>query len=154
MVLKQLLDARTIRVDINHLDKWSAIERLADLVVGSEKAADREALLTAIMDREKQGSTGIGHGIAIPHARTGGVREVVVALGISAPGMDFDSPDGEPCYLIFLIAAPPSESTKYLEALAAVATLGEHPDQVAELRAAGSVDEVLRFLKTHRRRNE
>jgi len=152
MVLKELLKADTIRIDIDQLDKWSAIERLADLLVDSGKAGDRAALVDAIVNREKQGSTGLGNGIAIPHARTDGVREVVAALGISGPGMDFDSADGKPCHLIFLIAAPLRESTKYLEALAAVASLGERASLVSQLKSARSVDDVLAFFDVFRHR--
>ncbi len=154
MILRELLKANTIRTDIGPLDKWTAIERLADLIVDSGKATDRAALLEAILNREKQGSTGLGNGIAIPHARTDGVRDVAVALGISASGMDFDSADGKPCHLIFLIAAPPHESTRYLEALAAVASLGERASLVAQLKSVRSVEDALAFFASYRRRGE
>ena len=114
----------------------------------------RAALLDAILNREKQGSTGLGNGIAIPHARTDGVRDVAVALGVSASGMDFDSADGKPCHLIFLIAAPLHESTRYLEALAAVASLGERASLVAQLKSVRSVDDALAFFKSYRKQSE
>jgi len=79
---------------------------------------------------------------------------VAVALGVSASGMDFDSADGKPCHLIFLIAAPLHESTRYLEALAAVASLGERASLVAQLKSVRSVDDALAFFKSYRKQSE
>ena len=81
MVLQELLKANTIRTDIGQLDKWTAIERLADLIVDSGKATDRAALLDAILNREKQGSTGLGNGIAIPHGEAQ-VKDAIRESGI------------------------------------------------------------------------
>jgi len=150
MVLRRLLQPHTIEISSGYLDKWSAIERLADLIVSSGKATDRDTLLSASLDRERRGSTGFGHGIAIPRARTEIVREVGAALGISAPGMDFDSTDGRPCHLVFLIVAPPHEPTQYLEALAAAAALRQRPSLIARLKEAGCVDDVLASLNASR----
>jgi mannitol/fructose-specific phosphotransferase system IIA component (Ntr-type) len=147
MLLKELLPAEMIRVDMDGLDKWTAIERLADLLAENGKAADRAALVDAILGRERQGSTGLGKGIAVPHARTDAVDEVVATLGIAGAGIDFESPDEQPCHLVFLIAAPAHESARYLEALAAVAALGERPKRVSRLAAATSPDAAAAILK-------
>ncbi|HOF38653.1 MAG TPA: PTS sugar transporter subunit IIA [Candidatus Hydrogenedentes bacterium] len=154
MVLTELLKANTILADVGQPDKWTLIERLVDLLIDSGKAVDRAALLNAILSREKLGSTGLGNGIAIPHARTDGVREVAVALGISPSGMDFDAADGKPCHLIFLIVSPPEASIRYLEALAAVASLGEEPGLVSQLKSAKTANEVLALFRLYREQSE
>jgi mannitol/fructose-specific phosphotransferase system IIA component (Ntr-type) len=128
--------------------KRSVIEALIDLIVASGHATDREAILAAVLDREAKGSTGLENGIAIPHARTTGVSDVVVALGISRAGIDFDSVDGKPCHLVFLILAPPHESTKYLKALSAVALIGRDAALIHRLRSAESPKEVTAVLSS------
>ncbi|MFH1220462.1 MAG: PTS sugar transporter subunit IIA [Candidatus Eisenbacteria bacterium] len=146
MVLAKVVARDTIKLGLAGIDKWTAIENLVDLLVETGKGFDREAILAAVRDRESKGSTGIGDGIAVPHARTTGVAEVVAALGISKTGIDFDSNDGRPCHLIFLIAAPPHESTKYLKALSAVAVIGRDAGTIARITAAGSPAEVMSVL--------
>jgi mannitol/fructose-specific phosphotransferase system IIA component (Ntr-type) len=138
----------TILLGLEGLDKRKVIEALVDLIVAGGHGTDREAILVAVMDREAKGSTGLENGIAIPHARTAGVDDVVVALGISRAGIDFDSIDGKPCYLIFLIVAPPDESTKYLKALSAVALVGRDADLIARLEAAESPEGVMAVLSS------
>ena len=134
-----------IKLNISDLDNWTVIEDLADLIASSCKS-DNEKLITDTLDREEKGSTGIGAGIAIPHARTTGVNELVGALGISEQGIDFESADGKPCHLIFLILAPPEESTRYLKALSAVAFIGKDPDLISRLKSAASPDDVIAIL--------
>ncbi len=154
MVLTELLKANTILAELGQPDKWTLIERLVDLLIDSGKAVDRATLLDAILSREKLASTGLGNGIAIPHARTDGVHEVAVALGISPSGLDFDAADGKPCHLVFLIVSPPEASIRYLEALAAVASLGEQPALVGQLTSAKTVDDVLASFRLYREQNE
>jgi mannitol/fructose-specific phosphotransferase system IIA component (Ntr-type) len=144
--LTNVVAPETVKLGLEGLDKRQAIEALVDLVVASGKGTDRETILSAVLDREAKGSTGLENGIAIPHARTPGVADVVCALGISRAGIDFDSVDGKPCHLVFLIVAPPEESTGYLKALAAVALIGRDPDTVPKLRSAGSPAEVMVVL--------
>jgi PTS system fructose-specific IIC component len=146
MVLEKMITTERIKLDIAGIDKWTLIEDLADLIATSVGGSDRETLLGDTLDREEKGSTGIGDGIAIPHARTTGVTGLVGALGISAEGIDFESTDEKPCHLIFLILAPPEESTRYLKALSAVAFVAKDPDRVSRLKSATSPDEVMAIL--------
>jgi len=146
MVLDRIIAKDRIKLDIADVDKWTAIEELADLIAASVSGSDREVMLTDVLEREEKASTGIGKGIAIPHARTAGVPTTVGALGISREGIDFDSEDGKPCHLIFLIIAPQEESTKYLKALSAVAAIGKDPDRIKRLVEAGSADEAMAIL--------
>ncbi len=147
MVLANVINEGTVKVNVSDVDKWTLIEDLVDLIVAGGKASDREALLAAVVEREQQGSTGLGHGIAIPHARAEGVDGVVGALAVSAGGIDFDSADGEPCHLIFLIVAPPKESTKYLKTLSAITFIGKSESRTARLLAASTPGEVVSILE-------
>jgi mannitol/fructose-specific phosphotransferase system IIA component (Ntr-type) len=147
MVLARILSRETVKLGISNVDKWTAIEELVDLMVERGLLDDRNAVLSAIVDREKRGSTGLENGIAVPHARSNGVGELVGVLGISKDGIDFESADGKPCYLIFLIVAPPQESTTYLKALADVTFIGSDEGRVSKLRYASSPDEVISILE-------
>ena len=148
MVLTTLISKETVALDIENMDKWTAIETLVDLIVDSGKSHDRDAILAPILNREHQGSTGIENGIAIPHARSDDVEELVVAVGVSKEGIDFDSVDGQPTHLIFALVAPTHESTRYLKALAAIAFLGENQEYTSRLRSAQSAEEVVSILES------
>jgi PTS system fructose-specific IIC component len=146
MILEKIISKNRIKIGISDLDKWTVIEDLADLIAVGDEGIDREMLLGDTLDREQKGSTGIGKGIAIPHARTTGVKELVGALGISQSGVDFESEDGQPCHLIFLILAPPGESTRYLKALSAVAGIGRDENMISRLTSAASPEDVISIL--------
>lgn len=148
MMISDLLSEATVQIDFNDLDKWSTIDRLTDLLIKTGKVIDPDAVRKAILDREQQGSTGLDSGIAIPHARTQGVSDVVAALGISKKGLDFQSPSGSPCHMVFLILAPPNQSTKYLESLAAIASFGRHPEGVSRMCSVNAANEVISLFKS------
>ena len=98
--------------------KQGALEELADKFVDSDLIRNRDILIEMLQRRESVGSTGIGHGIAIPHGRTTATAELTVAFGKTSAGIDWNSIDKEPVKLIFLIVAPPSEEkNKYLPML-------------------------------------
>jgi len=147
MILEKIISIERVKVWDEDLDKWAAIDELADLISSSSDGSDRDALIDDILEREYKGSTGIGKGIAIPHARTTGVKCLVGALGISRRGIDFDGDDGQPCHLVFLILAPPEESTTYLKALSAVAFIGKDEARMSRLKSASSPGEVISVLE-------
>jgi PTS system fructose-specific IIC component len=147
MVLANVITEETVVINVSDIDKWTLIENLVDLIVESGKATDREALLAAVMEREQQGSTGLERGIAIPHARSEGVDGVVGALAISGDGIDFDSVDGKPAHLIFLIVAPPRESTRYLKTLSAITFIGKSESRTSRLMSASSPGEAVAVLE-------
>jgi PTS system fructose-specific IIC component len=147
MVLANVVTEGTVKLNVSGVDKWALIEDLVDMIVQSGRASDREALLSAVMGREQQGSTGLERGIAIPHARSEGVDGVVGALAVSGDGIDFDSVDGKPAHLIFLIVAPPNESTKYLKTLSAITFIGKSESKISGLMSASSPGEVVSILE-------
>lgn len=146
MELHKIITEKTVRLDASSLDKWQVIEVLMDLLVKTGKCHDKQAVVSAVVDREKKCSTGLTNGIAIPHARSEIVDEMIGALAISKAGLDFDSADGKPCHLVFLIISPPTESTRYLKVLSEVAFIGSEPECVATLKAAATPGEVVAIL--------
>ena len=147
MVRAKVLTQDRITLDFHGVDKWTAIERLVDVVVQSKQDADRQAVLSAVIERERKGSTALHNGIAVPHARTDGVPHLVAAAGISRDGVDFESGDGKCCHFILLILAPPAESTRYLKALAAAAALGQDLNALDALKNASTPEEVFSIFE-------
>jgi len=147
MILEKIISIERVKIWDAGVDKWAAIDELAGLIASSCEGSDRDTLVDDTLEREYKGSTGIGKGIAIPHARTTGVSSLVGALGISRQGIDFESEDGQPCHLVFLILAPPEESTTYLKALSAVAFIGKDEAIMSRLKSASSPGEVVSVLE-------
>jgi PTS system fructose-specific IIC component len=147
MVLANVITEGTVKLDVSDADKWTLIEDLVDMIVAAGRAHDRESVLKAVVEREQQGSTGLEGGIAIPHARAEGVDGVTGALAISPGGVEFDSADGKPARLIFLIVAPPHESTKYLKALSAITFVARSETKMSGLLSASSPAEVISILE-------
>lgn len=108
---------------IRHLssrNKYDAIEELARLFADGGICSDIDSLVQALKEREEIMSTGIGFGIAIPHAKIGSVMEMAFAIGISGDGIDFDSMDGAPVNLVILVAAGEKQHKKYLKLLSSI----------------------------------
>lgn len=123
MTLGHLLSVNQIIPEMKATERWSAIVELVDLLVdlGKIKADDREVILAALRAREETMSTGIGFGIAIPHASSDRVGEVVAAFGRSESGIEFDSLDNLPVRFIVLFIVPKNQFQSHLRTLAAIA---------------------------------
>ncbi len=107
-------------VDLKARDKAGALKELVDLLATSPKVENRDELLTAIQNREALNSTGIGMNTAIPHVKIGSIQDFVIAIGRSQRGIDYDAEDGEPVYIIIMIAANESLAGEYLQLLASL----------------------------------
>jgi len=103
--------------DLKSVDKYDAIRELVRRAAVFGEIDDRHAFEEAVIARERIHSTGLGHGVAVAHGRTPGVRRVLIGLGLSRHGIAFESPDAEPVQLLFLIASPTSMTLDYLQAL-------------------------------------
>lgn len=122
MLLTELLTPDRIRVPLAAADKAGVLRELTRLL--AERAgADTEALLAAVLEREQVLSTGIGHGIAIPHAKSSLVTSLALVSGSSPTGVPFDAVDGEPVRLFFLLIGPESAAGQHVKALSRVARL-------------------------------
>lgn len=144
MKLTDVVDKRSIITSLKSKDKRGAIAELVQLM---RKTCEGErfvaaAVVDAIMDREKVGSTGMGGGVAVPHAKLEVLKGVIGAFGRSSHGLDFSAVDGAPVHLIFVILAPPSKNDIYLEALQKVMVAIRRPNFIKFLRSAKGAREI------------
>lgn len=146
MELSEYISTKLTKLELTSTTKADAIKELVEMLDAAGYLTDAEAFLKAVFDREKVGSTGIGRGIAIPHSRTAMVRNVVVAVGRSANGIDFEAIDNRPVHLIFLIAAPVESGGLYLKALARLSRLLRYQDFRNKLMEASSVEEIVEII--------
>ncbi|HOX54447.1 MAG: PTS sugar transporter subunit IIA [Candidatus Omnitrophica bacterium] len=125
MKIMDFLSRQAISTDIKATDKEGVIKELVELLVAAEEIdkRDRNKLLETLMAREALGSTAIGQGVGIPHGKSDCVKKLVAAFGISQKGVNFDSLDGEPVYLFFLLVAPQDSAGPHLKALARISRL-------------------------------
>ena len=125
MKMADFLNRKAVTVNLRSKDKESIIRELVDLVVksGEVKEKEREALVKVLFEREALGSTGIGQGIGIPHGKSEIIRKLTGAVGISRAGVNFDSLDGEPAHIFFLLLAAQDSAGPHLKALAHISRL-------------------------------
>lgn len=142
MNIKDLLVKDVMIMDLQATTKQAAIEEMVDKMYAGGRITDREMYKQGILDREAQTSTGLGDGIAMPHAKNKAVKEATVLFAKSSNGVDYESLDGQPTYLFFMIAAPEGANDTHLQALAALSRLLVNPDFVAQLKKADSPEEV------------
>ena len=133
-------------VDLRSGEKEAALSELCAVAAGDSAVKDAAALRRAVLEREEVLSTGIGLGIAVPHAKIAGVKEFVLALGRSRDGIDFGALDGEPVRLAVLIAGPPDRQARYLQILAGVALRLKRAEVRNALLAAKDGREMVRIL--------
>ncbi|MCL5674336.1 MAG: PTS sugar transporter subunit IIA [Candidatus Omnitrophica bacterium] len=123
MQITELITEKEIIIDMKSREKESVLSELLHRLEENSLLKNQDKVLGILLEREKLGSTGIGQGIAVPHAKTDQVDKLVCALGISKTGVSFDSLDGEPVYIIFLVLAPLGATGDHLKALAKIARL-------------------------------
>ena len=146
MRITDLLDKRAISLEGAPADKKAALEEIVNLMAKSGKIADLEAYKAEVFRREEEGTTGIGEGIAIPHGKCSAVKEPGLAAMVVKNGVDFESLDGEPAELIFLIAAPDTEDNVHLDVLSKLSTLLLDGDFVKDLKNAKTAEEFIAIV--------
>ncbi|MBN1939429.1 MAG: PTS sugar transporter subunit IIA [Candidatus Aminicenantes bacterium] len=148
MNVTRYLKPGRIVLDLKAADKRSGMEELMKIFVdsGAVPKGRTDDLLRILIERENQSSTGLGNGIALPHAKTDMVDRILVAFGLSREGIDFQSPDGEPAHFIFLVLAPTNESGEYLKALAAISTVMKDKSNRRRLLHAKTLEEALKIF--------
>ncbi|MPQ42733.1 PTS fructose transporter subunit IIABC [Clostridium tarantellae] len=146
MKISDLLSKKTIKLNLKANDKQQVIDELVDVLYDAGKLNNKEVYKKEILKRESQSSTGIGEGIAIPHAKTSAVKEAALALGIFKNGVDYDSLDGAPVYLAFMIAAPEGANNEHLETLSKLSVLLMNPNFKEGLFEAKTPEDVLNLL--------
>ncbi|MFQ6031289.1 MAG: PTS sugar transporter subunit IIA [Candidatus Zixiibacteriota bacterium] len=127
--------------------KEAILKELVDLLEISGKVGNKRKLLLDLVNREKKATTGIGHGLALPHVRTMQAKEFIMGLARSKKGYDFDSLDKKPVRLFFVMAAPPYDDALYLKVFKALAEILRFDYFREELLNASSEYEILRAIK-------
>jgi fructose-specific phosphotransferase system IIA component len=143
MLLAQFFDEKLMNLDITAGNKIEVIAELADLMYSSGEIEDENRFLDSVIEREGMGSTGIGHGVAIPHGRDCTAKKLLIAFGRSSEGIDFDAIDEEKVRLIFMLAVPKEEVGLYLKVLAELSSLLNRSDFRDDLINAKSPKEVI-----------
>ena len=123
MNISKYLKEEQICLNLEAAEKKAAIRELAGFLRGAKEVTNFNSFLKDVFEREKVGTTGIGNGIAIPHARTDAVSEFVIAFGRSTKGVEFQSMDSKPVKLVFLMGAPKQNINGYLRILARLTRL-------------------------------
>lgn len=146
MRITELLSRESIALQASPANKKEALEQAIALMEKSGKISDREEYTRQVFAREEESTTGIGEGIAIPHGKCDGVKAPGLAAMVIPEGVDFDSLDGEPVHLLFLIAAPNTKENIHLDVLSKLSVLMMNEEFVEKLRAASGVEEFLRII--------
>ena len=146
MKITDLLKPQSILLNADPVSKADAIYTLGDLMDKSGNLSDKAEYLKAVFAREESGSTGLGDGIATPHAKSTGVKEAGLAAMVVPNGVDFDALDGQPSRLFFMIAAPEGAADTHVEVLSKLATMVIDPDFKNALIQAATVDRFLELI--------
>ena len=146
MRLSEMLKEDNVLIGFKGTQKKDIINELIELADKSGRIRDKEEALRAVMTREEMMSTGLEHGIAIPHAKTDSVSEIVMALGISKQGIDFESVDGEPSKIFFLLLAPETAATANVKLLAQIARVTSSAEFRSRIVSADSPAEVIDII--------
>ncbi|MEA2062440.1 MAG: PTS sugar transporter subunit IIA [Gemmatimonadota bacterium] len=146
MKLMEFISEKTIDPALAGRNKRELLRRMVDMIHRAGKIEDPEPLLGSLLEREKIMSTGIGRGIAVPHAMNPEVEELIIALGRIPGGADFEALDRKPVYIIFLLVGPPESSGQHLKTLARISRLVQHTQFIDSIKQAGNAQDILQIL--------
>jgi fructose-specific phosphotransferase system IIA component len=148
MKLLDFLSVNCIRVPLASTAKQAAIEELVDVLGAAGKVKSSAALKEAVWTRELTRTTGIGHGLAIPHGKCSGVESLAIAIGKPAQPMDFAAIDSKPVRLIILLASPPDKTSDHIQALAHISRLMTMEEFRNRIYQAGTPEEIYELFKS------
>jgi PTS system nitrogen regulatory IIA component len=146
MNLKTVLTKETINLHLKGTVKEEIINELLDVLVAANKIQDRVAAYQAVMDREQKMSTGMKHGIAIPHGKSATIHDLVACIGISDNPVDFNSLDNERCRIFIMTLSPLEKTGPHLQFLAEISLLFKSAEKRAAILDSSSPDDILRIL--------
>ncbi len=146
MRILDFLDRRCILANLKATNKKEVLEELAGALVAGQDGISLQNVVEVLLDRERLGSTGIGDNIAIPHGKLANLTDLKLAFGRSVKGVDFDSMDGKPTHLFFLLLAPINSAGQHLKALAKISRMLMSQSFRESLMKAASVEEIYRLL--------
>lgn len=148
MKIKELIGDNIVKIGLEATTKTGVIDELVQLLYKDGRISEIEGFKAEIIKREEIGSTGIGFGVAIPHAKTEYVVKPSLAFGLSVDGVDYDSMDGEPAHIVFMIAAPAEGANLHLQTLAKLSRKLIYDDFRDQLKNIKSKNELLKVLET------
>jgi PTS system nitrogen regulatory IIA component len=147
MKILDILDKECIIAELRSRTKREVLEELTGALLNFKANLDKEALVEILLERERLGSTGIGDGIAIPHGKVQDLDELVLSFGRSTQGIEFDSMDGRPTHLFFLLIAPENSAGIHLRALAKISRLLKSSQFRQRLLEAGTEEELFQVIQ-------
>ena len=147
MKILDILDKECIIAELRSRTKREVLEELTGALLNFKANLDKEALVEVLLERERLGSTGIGDGIAIPHGKVRDLDELVLSFGRSTQGIEFDSMDGRPTHLFFLLIAPENSAGIHLRALAKISRLLKSSYFRQRLLEAGTEEELFQVIQ-------
>ncbi|MDO4402503.1 MAG: fructose-specific PTS transporter subunit EIIC [Clostridiaceae bacterium] len=154
MKIAELLGKDTIKLNLKANSKMEVLDQLVDVLYDAGRLNDKELYKEEILKRESLSSTGIGEGIGIPHGKTSAVKKASLALGIFRDGVDFDSLDGAPVNIVFMIAAPEGANNKHLETLSRLSVLLMNPEFKEGLLSSKVPEDVFSLLDKFEKEDE
>ena len=144
--LRQIIRPELVKVPLDGTTKRESIDELCDLVCATDAITDPENFRRAVWDREGQRSTGIGEGLAIPHGKCPGVREILMAVGLPKEPIEFDAIDGRPVRMIVLLASPASRIADHIQALGRISKAMADPTTRERAYSATSAEQLYELL--------
>jgi len=146
MNITDLIKKGFIIEELKSKTKKEVLLELSEVFLRGDVKVDCDAMVEVLLDREKLGSTGIGDGIAIPHGKLPGLENLVVSFGRTIEGIDFDSLDGKPVHIFFLLMAPENSAGQHLKALAKISRMLKEKVFRKELMEAKTSDEIYNLI--------
>ena len=150
MKILDVLHKEAILVDLKSIDKKGVLRELG-IPVARIAGIDHADLIRVLMDRERLGSTGIGGGIGIPHGKLKGIESMVIGFGLSRKGVDFESMDGLPTHIFFLLITPENSTGLHLKLLARISRILKNDAFKEKLLRAADSDEILEIIREEER---
>lgn len=147
MLISEMLTPSLIKTNIEAESKEELFEEMVQLFISQKLVSDRDSAVTALLEREAQMSTGIAPGVALPHGKIPGITGVIMSLGIVRNGMDYDSLDGEPVYVVITLLSELGNPGPHIEALSEISRLLAVPDFVDRMKKARTASQVLQIIK-------
>lgn len=148
MLLSDILTPQRVKIPLQSSTKPGVITEMVDLLTANGDLTSRDRALAAVLEREQTRTTGIGNGLAIPHGKTSAANDLVLALGVTAAPVDFDSIDNKPVSLLIMVISPMDQTGPHIQALAHISRLLSHDQLRKQLLAARSSAEAIKFIKT------
>ena len=147
MKISDILVREASIIDLNSTTKDDLLAEMAGALAAAEPALEEVSLLSVLREREALQSTGIGEGVAIPHGKVKGLDRLVAAFARSTSGVDFDSIDGQPTQLLFLLIVPEQSAGQHLKALARISRFFRDASFREKLLGAGDLEEIFRAIE-------